>query len=86
MGTAAQAGSGYSVGYFFVPGDHGQAASNTAAETPAPEVDPATTADAPVVREAGLYVKLPEKYYLVETSELTVTVKPGEQQLDLALE
>lgn len=52
----------------------------------APEIDPTTTADAPVARESGLYVKLPEKYYLVETSGLTFEVEPGEQKMDLELQ
>ena len=56
-----------------------------AAKEPPPEVDPTQTADAPVVREAGLYLKLPEKYYQVETSGLTIEVKSGEQTQNLDL-
>lgn len=51
----------------------------------APEIDPTKTADAPVVRDAGLYVKLPEKYYTMETSGLSIDVEPGEHSKNLEL-
>ncbi len=58
-------------------------------QTPAPaapvEVDPTQTADAPTARESGLYVKLPEKVYQVETSGLSIEVKAGEQTENLEL-
>ena len=56
-----------------------------AAKEPPPEVDPTQTADAPAVRESGLYIRLPDKYYQVETSGLTIEVKGGEQTQNLDL-
>ncbi len=53
---------------------------------PTEPVDPSTTADAPVVRETDRYIKIPDKYYLVETSGLSYTVKSGKQQHDISLE
>jgi len=34
----------------------------------------------------GVYVLIPEKYYLTDTSELRYTVKPGSQPHDIILE
>jgi hypothetical protein len=48
-----------------------------APDGPAPEVDPSKTADAPPTRRSGRYVKIPDKYYTLETSGLKFTVKGG---------
>ena len=46
--------------------------------TPDPRVNPQ--------KHAGTYVKIPEKYYEVESSGLTYTVKSGSQTFDIKLE
>ncbi len=49
----------------------------TAATQPTEPVDPSTTADAPVVRETDRYIKIPDKYYLVETSGFRIRSNQG---------
>lgn len=78
-------GSGMPSGIALSPEVMAKLRQTPPAAEPAPEVDPTKTADAPVVREAGLYIKLPEKYFQVETSGLKIDVEPGEQKVDLDL-
>jgi hypothetical protein len=42
-------------------------------------------ADVPAGTRSGRYVKVPERYHMVETSDLKFAVKPGEQQHDIEL-
>jgi hypothetical protein len=43
------------------------------------------TPPAPPPDRAGRYVKVPDRYYSADTSDLKLTVKPGEQQFDVEL-
>jgi hypothetical protein len=44
----------------------------------------ATPADPPG-GAAGRYLAIPERYYMVETSDLAFTVQPGDQKHDIEL-
>jgi hypothetical protein len=46
---------------------------------------PPPPAETPVGTKSGRYVKIPERYYMIETAEIKFTVKPGEYQHDIEL-
>jgi hypothetical protein len=53
---------------------------------PAPAPDPAVESDdLPARRPSGRYVLIPEKYYMLETTDLKFTVKGGDQSQDLEM-
>lgn len=79
-------GAGVPSGISLPPEVMAKLRQSPAAAAPPAELDATKTADAPVVRESGLYVKLPEKFYLVETSELYVDVEPGDKSVSLELQ
>ena len=56
------------------------------AAAPAPTPDPAVESDdLPARKPSGRYTPIPEKYYMLETTDLKFTVKGGEQTQDLGL-